>query len=212
MNRRLNAEIVLFSLLFIALISSLFYKPSITGHVPVKIYTQNLSLVINESQNFLLTSDNTEPFLVASFKISGHIAGNGRVKIYIDSGRGQKLLVYNNIADKEDDKGKLSSITGREDDQSELSSITGGAIETPESKSENKNDKWLIIKPIKPLLEKEIFDEIGANEHLANGDFKWQCRDTCFMSMEMSRNLAYRLVFLVEKGTILRIDEILFQA
>ena len=202
MNSRLNARVVLISLLFIALISSLFYKPSITGHVPVKIYTQNLSLVINESQNFLLTSDNTEPFFVASFKISGNIAGNGKVKIYIDSGRGQKLLVYKNTAGEEEDKGKLFSIT----------SITGGAIEASETESENKNDKWFIIKPIKPLLEKEVFDEIGANEQLVNGDFKWECRETCFMSMEMSRNLAYRLVFLVEKGTILKIEEILFQA
>ena len=156
--------------------------------------------MINESQNFLLTSDNLEPFTITSFKISGNITGNGQAKIYIDSGKGQRVLVYKNIEKKE--KTGLSTITG---------ASTESDIESNKDKRTDKQDKWLVIKPIKVLLEKEVFDEIGNDEYLMNGAFSWQCIESCFVRMEISRNIAYRLVFLVEEGTILKIDEVVFQ-
>lgn len=177
-------------------------NPSITGHVPANIYTQNLNLVINESQNFLLTSDNLEPFVITSFKISGNITGNGQVKIYIDTGRGQKILVYDNIVQKKDAQAGLSEITG---------SITDKSVKNVTGKNTGKDDKWLVIKPIKTLLEKEAFDEVSDEEILVKGDFNRQCIETCLIRMEISRKIAYRLIFLVENGTVLKINEIVYQ-
>lgn len=180
----------------------IFSNPSITGHVPVNIYTQNLNLVINKSQNFLLTSDNSEPFIITSFKISGNITGDGQVKIYIDTGRGQKILVYDNIVQKKDAQAGLHGITG---------SITDKSIKNATGENTSKDDKWLVIKPIKTLLEKEAFDEVSNEEILVKGDFNRQCIETCLIRMEISRKIAYRLRFLVENGTVLKINEIVYQ-
>ena len=194
---RIIFNAIFFAFAFIIIGVSLYYKPTITGYVPAKTYTQNLSLVINKSQNFLLTSDNLEPFTIESFKISGNISGNGQVKIYIDSGKGQRILVYKNIVKKKDKSG--------------LSAITGQVVGPTESNNVNKNDKWLIIKPINILLEKEAFDDINADDYLESGAFNQQCSETCFIKMDMSRNIAYRLIFLVEKGVVLRINEIVYR-
>ena len=198
MNKWFKIQILLVFVLLIIMFTLSFNNPTITGNIPANVYTQKLDLVINESSNFLLTSDNLEPFIITSFKISGNVIGNGQAEIYIDTGRGQNILVYKNIVK-------------REDDQLELFELTGQAVENIEGENVNRHDKWLVIKPIKILLKKEDFDLIGNDEYLVNGNFMWQCRDTCLMNMEMYRKVAYRLVFLVEEGTTLKIDEILFQ-
>lgn len=212
MNKKLQIKIFFgFVLIIVLLIVAwsavfIFRNPSITGHVPVNIYTQNLNLVINKSQNFLLTSDNSEPFIITSFKISGNIIGDGQVKIYIDTGKGQKFLVYENIA---------QNIAQKKDTQASLYGITGGitdkSIKNATGENISKDDKWLVIKPIKILLEKEAFDEVSNDESLVKGDFNWQCIETCLIRMEISRKIAYRLTFLVESGTVLKINKIAYQ-
>ena len=207
MNKKPKIQIFfVFVLIVVFLIAAwsavlIFSNPSITGHVPVNIYTQNLNLVINKSQNFLLTSDNSEPFIITSFKISGNITGDGQVKIYIDTGKGQKILVYDNIQKKDTPTG-LHEITG---------SITDKSIKNATGKNISNDDKWLVIKPIKTLLEKEVFDEVGNDEILVKGYFNQQCIETCLMKMEISREIAYRLIFLVEDATVLKINKILYQ-
>ena len=114
---------------------------------------------------------------------------------FLDTGKGQRILVYENIAKKEVGEGGLSAITGK----------AVGDIER-----ENENDKWLVIKPIKVFLEKEVFDEIAEDEYLIDGTFNSQCKETCSINMEISRDIAYRLVFLVEDGTVLRISEVVY--
>ena len=83
MEKRYKIQIFMVLVLFISFITYASFKPSITGHVSANVYHQNLDLVINKSQNFLLSSDNLEPFIVSSLKISGNITGNGQVKVYI---------------------------------------------------------------------------------------------------------------------------------
>jgi len=199
LENRFKIQIFLVSALFIGLMGYAFYNPSITGHVSANIYRQNLNLMINESQNFLLTSNELDSFFITSFKISGNITGNGQVKVYIDTGTGQKVLVYENMAGKKEDKN-----TG-------LISITGRVIEIVEARGVDEGVKRLVFRPIETLLEKEVFDEVGRDLILVNGAFTEQCIDTCFMHMEISKNISYRIVFLVEKGTVLRINDIVFQ-
>ncbi len=145
--KKYNAKVLLVSILFIGLMGYAFYSPNITGFVSVSIYKQNVSLVIDQSQNFFLTSDNIEPFIITSFKVSGEVIGEGRVKVLIDSGKGQRLTVYNNIMKEKLAKSKLLEITTR-------------AVDDVKENVNEKNDKWLIIKPINVLLEKEVFDTV----------------------------------------------------
>ncbi|MBW2975230.1 hypothetical protein KY366_05925 [Candidatus Woesearchaeota archaeon] len=170
----------------------------ITGYVSSNVYKQDLNLVINQSQNFILTSVNDDPFTITSLKFSGNILGNGQVKIYIDTGRGQKVLIYENIA-------------GKEEEEKGLLDVTGMATKAIENEETSREDKYLIIRPLKSFLDKEIFDEITNGLALVNGAFIQQCIETCFINMKMSKNTEYRLVFFVEKGTIVEIDEILYQ-
>ncbi|MBW2976653.1 hypothetical protein KY347_04365 [Candidatus Woesearchaeota archaeon] len=185
-------------LLISALIVSLFYKPAITGYVPTDINRQKLKLELNESQNFILASNNITPFTVTSFRISGEIIGEGQVKIYIDTGKGQTLLVYENIGKKGEYKKGLVSITSM-------------AAADKKSEGGNKENGLLVITPLKPLLTKEVFDEVGNFSVLVNGVFTDQCIETCFINMEISKEISYRLVFLIEKGTILKVNEIVYQ-
>ena len=207
MDKRFKIQIFVASASILAFLVFTFNKPSITGHVSANFYRQNLSLEMDHSQNFLLTSDNIEPYFITSLQLSGEILGNGQVKIYIDNGKGQRLLVYENIIRKGTSSGGFSGITA----SGGLSGISGNAVKEGDNSAKENNDKWLIVKPINVLLEKETFNKLDANDKLTSGTFSQKCMESCTISMEISRSVAYRLVFLVEKGAVLKINELSFQ-
>ena len=190
-----HVQISIVALLLVGVLSYSIFQPSITGYVSVNINRQILDLEMNESRNFMLTGDNVEPFTISSLKLSGYVEGEGQVKIYIDTGTGQRLLIYDNIEQSVQEGDGLALITSR-------------AIEEIENE---ENPYWLVINPINILLEKEIFDVLEENEFLGKGDFVDACEETCVIGMKMSRDNAYRLVFLVEEGVILKINEIIYQ-
>ena len=101
MEVRHKLQITFGIILLLGIFTFALNKPSITGHVLININRQSLDIVIDESQNFLLSSDSVEPFVITSFKVSGNITGDGQVKVYIDTGRGQRVLVFENIQKKE---------------------------------------------------------------------------------------------------------------
>ena len=196
-EKKLPIQFLLITLFLLFLGAITLYKPSITGFVPLNVYTQDIELVLTESGNFILSTDAIEPFVISSFRISGEIIGNGQVNIAIDTGRGQKIVVYKNLKDSSK-KGGFTKITGRV--------MRNIKQETSDSKA-----KWLVIKPIKPLLEREVFEDVNDTE-IKSGVFEDQCIQSCTMSMEMSRDVNYRLVFLVEKGTTLKVNKVTFVA
>ncbi|MBW2989601.1 hypothetical protein KY358_04770 [Candidatus Woesearchaeota archaeon] len=169
----------------------------ITGFVSSSIYKQDLNMAISESQNFILTSNSAKPFTINSIRLSGEVIGKGQAKVYIDTGTGQNVLIFSNVAEKkENEKGILG--------------ITGMAVEDDAIAGYDES-KILIIKPLDRLLEKGSFEEIEDYHYLKEGLFKDECAETCFISMDVSSETRYRLVALVEDGTKLKLDEISYQ-
>ncbi|MBS3148523.1 hypothetical protein J4219_06555 [Candidatus Woesearchaeota archaeon] len=82
-------------------------QPNITGFVPTTTHSQTLDLVSSETKRYSLTPSFGKLHL-ASFAVSGNVAGSGLVNIYLTDGE-QKLLVYTN---KRKVKSNLAQITG----------------------------------------------------------------------------------------------------
>ena len=186
--------------IFIAIISFSLFNPTITGFVPATILTQNLSISINQSQDFLVTSESQSRFTVTSLKISGNISGNGKVKVFLDNGKGEEVLIYENVEKSRESKG--------------LVSVTARVIEPnkkEQGQKESLDSKALILKPLKNPLRKEEFTDTNDTNNIVNGPFFNQCIETCAMSMKLSKGISYRLVALVEENTTLTIKEIIYQ-
>lgn len=83
-------------------------QPNITGFVPTTTHSQTLDLVNSETKRYSLTPSFGE-LKLASFAVSGNVAGSGLVNIYLTDGEQQKLLVYTN---KRKAKSNLAHITG----------------------------------------------------------------------------------------------------
>lgn len=199
-NNRHKIQIIFVLAIVVLLIGYSFINPSITGHVSAAVNKQKTDLVINESKNFQLTTYSEKPFLITSFKISGNVSGSGQVRIYIDTGKGQKLMVYNNVGKKKTYKNSFSK-------------ITANVIANSKEKNEDvKESKVLELKPLSILFEREVFSIVNDDEILIPGVFDDECADTCLINMEIAKDISYRLVFLVEKGTILRVNEITFNS
>lgn len=185
--------------IFAVIISISFLNPNITGYVSANVFTQNLDININESQDFLLTSDSKNPFIVTSLRVSGNISGDGIVRIYLDTGKGQTALIYENTEAKRENNGFVS-ITGRQIESYEQTEA--GEMEEGENIS-------LLIRPLKNPLKKE---EIGPNNATTvSGVFANKCIETCSMYMYLSKETTYRLVVLMEEGTKVRIENIVYQ-
>lgn len=174
---------------------SIFPNPGITGYVSIEIKTQEIDLTIANSQSYILTTNSKEPFYLTSLQFSGEVIGDGSVKVYVDNGQGQKILIFSNIIKK--DKG-LDSITG-------MNKITGGVVGTDQGTQE---EYYLVIEYLENIEEEP--GEIAEDKELAAGNFKNKCVDTCFIEMLLSEEIGYQLLFYVEEGTILRLDEIVY--
>lgn len=86
--------IVALSLLAIVMVS--VYRPSMTGYVPSNVLTQQLDLVVDSSQSYRLTT--SDRFI--SFALSGSVAGNGAVYVWLDNKAGaadSKILLWTNV-------------------------------------------------------------------------------------------------------------------
>ena len=170
-----------------------FSYPSITGHVSSDLNTQLVDFMIDESQLFEITTDSVEPFFITSFRISGVFIGNGIVEAYLDNGRGQQILIYDNIREKKADSG--------------LGLITGGVIGEEVEFEEVLPEKTLRIKPAEVLSE-NIKIQLKKGEETFSGEFDSQCIESCFIEMEMAQDVGYNLIFRVESGTKVHLTKI----
>lgn len=186
-------EIIAAVILLLVSIASFFPKPGITGYVSVETRKQKIDLTIANSQSYILTTNSKEPFYLTSLKLSGEVIGGGIAKVYISS-KDQKILIYSNVVEKE--RG-LDAVTG-------MDKITGNVVGVdPETEEDS-----LIVE----YLE-NIVGEIGSveeDESIVSGTFENQCVDSCFIEMVLNESVAYQLLFYVEEGTILRINEIIY--
>lgn len=184
-------EIIAAVVLLLVSIASFFPKAGITGFVSVETKKQRIDLTIANSQSYILTTNSEEPFYLTSLKVSGEVIGKGLVKAYITN-QDQKILIYSNTVKKEQG---LDTITG-------MNKITGNVVGTDSETEE------LIIEHLENI-EAEL-GEIAEDERLFTGGFENQCIDSCFIEMLLNKDTAYQLLFHVEEGTILKINEVIY--
>ena len=176
---------------------SLMPPATLTGYVSglnITIYLQELNLTIDNSNSYTLASEKN--LHLNSFMLSGEVFGSGRVEILLDNGKGQQYLVYENVIRKQELK-TPNLITGI--------GITGRAIEENASLNEKKGT-FLIVQPKKPI--KYEFFRLNEGDEVMSGDFHAECIETCEIPKELFNSSSYELIFRLEQGTSVRIDEI----
>ena len=52
------------------------------------------------------------------------------------------------------------------------------------------------------------FGVIGKGEFTTKGNFEDKCVDSCFTEMLLEEGIAYQLLFYVEEGTIMKVNEL----
>lgn len=188
--KKIAVVIVILIILIVALI--FLSNQSITAYVPADFKAQQLNMVIDKSQSFILTTNNQEPYTLTSLRVSGEITGNGLAEIYLADITGQTILIYRNINKK----------------TSGMEAITGMAVVGKSSSyTKGELDKLLLIIPDKELKETPV-RLLAGDEEIKSGIFSNACKDSCFMAMQMSKNNKYHLVVKVEPGTVLKITGI----
>lgn len=186
-------EIIAAVVLLLVSVASFFPKPGITGYVSVETKKQKIDLTIANSQSYILTTNSQEPFYITNLKLSGAITGDGIAKAYIAT-KNQKILIYSNVIKKGQG---LDAITGME-------KITGNVVGVDSAPEED----YLVIEHLENI-EGEL-GEIAEDETLVKGNFENECVDSCFIEMLLNKDIAYQLLFYVEEGTILNINEIVY--
>jgi hypothetical protein len=177
-------SLLLFSTLF------LFRTPGITGHVTADFRSQPVDITIEQSQVYSIKTSNPEPVSVSSLRMSGITSGGGSVEIYVQDQAGQKYLIYKNVREKE--RG--------------LPGITGMAV----ARAEEPVEESLILMVPESVIEWESELSLSQTEEFVSGPFNNKCIDTCFMEMVLSEGASYNLIFMVEPGTKVNINKIIY--
>ena len=188
-------KIQLFFAISLLLVSiSLFFKnPGITGHFSADFKSQILDIMIEQSQSYLITANSPEPIYVSSFRISGDVIGDGNVEIFIED-NGQRFLIYRNIRKKENG---LSAITGM-----------ATALGKETDHIEESEEKLLLLEPLSAVKWEEV--SLSEKEEFSTGPFSNKCVDTCFIEMLLSSEQSYKLIFMIEPGTKLKLSKIIY--
>ena len=180
------------SLLLVS-VTLLFKNPGITGHFSADFRSQILSITMDKSQSYLFSTNSPEPTYVSSLRVSGEIIGSGSVQIFIED-NGQRFLIYKNQKEKEQG---LPSVTGM--------AVASGRI--PED-IEESTEKLLLLEPLDTLRWEEL--SLSEQQEFAAGAFDNKCADTCFIDMSVSSEESYKLIFMIEPGTRLKLNKIIY--
>ena len=184
----------------LALLSSPFTFTGYVSGLNLTIYSQNLNVLVDGSQSYTLATEG-ENLQLESFMLDGEVIGKGRVQIFLDNGKGQQYLVYENIVKKPDFNGPhlltgIPSITA---------GITGNSISDINGVNETRG-VWLVMQPKQPV--KYEFLPLAENEEAVEGEFYSECKETCNLEEGVFNAATYDLIFRLEQGTIVRLKEI----
>ena len=163
--------------------------PKITGFVSTDLAVQALDIEIDKSQVYTLRSDSVDPIHLSTFRLSGSVIGDGMVQIFLDDGE-KELLIYSNVKKRE---GGMALITG-------MATGAGGAP---------ADQVGLVLEPGNSIDDVPV-KQLTETEELTSGSFENECAETCFVSIELSNTKSSQLIFKVEPGTILKINEIVY--
>ncbi len=167
----------------------LFKTPGITGHFSADFMSQQLNMVIEQSQSFEIATNNQESIYVSSLRLSGNVIGQGSVEVFIEND-GQKYKIFQNIRERE---------TG-------LTAITGMAV----AKVDKEEEAILLSLTPSEVIEWDKGLSLSDTEEYTEGVFNNKCLDTCFMEMSLSSEERYKLIFMVEPGTEVQITKITY--
>ena len=159
-----------------------FSRGTITGHLAKNIERNPVDIVVDKSQSFVLQLSNNAPFALSSFSISGAVNGPGRVNVYLDTGTGARRLVYTNT------KGEVSAHDA-----------------TTEFVENSGSDASLVVTKYRDLGETTSSKE---GETIA-GSFRRVCSETCSLDPTVFASSRYELLFFVDEGTTVHVNEIL---
>lgn len=197
------------SFIIVSISFLVFYKTSITGYVHSIYVLDNLEIVVLKDQVYEIISD--ESLDLKSVFISGKIAGQGKVDIFIEN-ENKRYLLYSN---SRKDEG-LSSITGLFVKDSEDPGLMIKPVDDdflPEFEEKEEKDTYSEeLKSFLSLLESEMEDKksyvadfIKKSENM---EFSNECVETC-MLFDFNSN-KYNIVFDIGHGTSLLITEIIY--
>jgi len=171
-------------LLMVGILTATLYfsKSTITGNVVVNdIQRVPVNINIDKSHSKVISLPDKTTWPLNYFSVTGDIKGAGLVKIYLDNGAGIKRLVYSN------EKGLI---------QSSLKSNVFTSL---------KSEAKLFIDTY------SSYDYLAPEQvEVSSGSFRDVCIETCSLENNLFNSPRYELIFYVEKGTDLKIDEILY--
>ncbi|HII72616.1 TPA: hypothetical protein HA265_07705 [Candidatus Woesearchaeota archaeon] len=170
--------------------------PSITGFQAVDFVIEDIDLDIAKSQVYTFSAAGSDELLLTSIRLSGEVLGDGKAEVYLDNGRGQRLLIFSNVNPL---GSGMDAITG----------MATGPGSDGEQKAEPKVGNHLLIQPV-DLVPDLVILPVGEGEELSKGVFGNECRDTCYIRMSMSSATKYKLLFMVQEGTLLKVDKLLY--
>jgi len=194
---RLRFVKVEFAILMICLVllALVFSRPEIVGYASTNVHSQDLNLVVEQSQRFYLRSLIPEPVHLTSLTISGEITGKGIVSIYLDNQQGIRNLVYKNVKRKDSTHNRITgtSVLG--------SRVTGNSIQAQEE------------NPILDLLEGPVlqgYERLNPAYKTVSGEFHHACVESCLLQARTYEGYRFAIDFLIEPGTRLKIKEIVY--
>ena len=157
----------------------------ITGFVSSDVVSQKVDLEIGQSQIYHLVTE--DEFTLTSLRLSGSIDGPGLVQIFLEDPQGKKFLVYQNIKKKQ--KGNL---------------ITGYAVAT-----DSEEAIEFTVAPGE-IISAAPTAQVAEDQVVVSGAFYQKCTETFFLSIPFSPHEPCTIIFYLEEGTKLDIDQFIY--
>ncbi|MBU1111903.1 MAG: hypothetical protein ABIG93_05085 [archaeon] len=153
----------------------------ITGFVSSDVITEDFNLIISNSQEYELSTEDN--FKVRSLSVSGNIKGEGVVRILFEDYEGNQKLVYSNIQE-----------TSRNGNL-----ITGFAVADPEKIKIN-------VVPSEPFDYVDY--ELSEDQFTVYGAFRNECSETCFINVKFAHDKSNKLIFQLSENTQVELNSI----
>ncbi|MBW3004968.1 hypothetical protein KY310_04000 [Candidatus Woesearchaeota archaeon] len=179
----------------LVLLALVFSRPEIVGYASTNVHSQDLNLVVEQSQRFYLRSLVPEPVHLTSLTISGEIVGKGTVSIYLDNENGRRNIVYKNIKRKDSTHNRITGV-----------SIMGGSLTGNSIQTEDEN-------PVLDLLEGPVlsgYEFLHPNYNTVAGEFHHVCVESCLLQARTFEGYRFAIDFFIEPGTKIKIKEIVY--
>ena len=164
-----------------------YIRPIGTGFlVEANSHTQNLNIILNSSESFMLRSLTNEPVKIDSFSLSGKVAGDGVVAVYLND-----LLVYTNAK-------KMSG----------FNLITGFPIATTNAPASSASSGKALFS-IESTGATDFNDAIKSAAGYTTGSFADTCIESCSLP-PTAESPNYTMKVYVESGTTFTLGRILY--